>query len=70
MIYLVNLSAHDYKRKKNKWLPKIAEWIKTNIPGQMIPYSAEFEQDFLASGVDEKTLQPTDPAPQINKIIK
>jgi obg-like ATPase 1 len=33
VIYLVNLSAEDYTRKKNKWLPKIAEWIKNNVPG-------------------------------------
>lgn len=23
VVYLVNLSAKDYERKKNKWLPKI-----------------------------------------------
>jgi len=50
VIYLVNLSKEDYKRKKNKWLPKIAEWIKTNVPGQMVPYSADFERDFVESG--------------------
>jgi obg-like ATPase 1 len=29
----VNLSDEDYRRKKNKWLPKIAEWVKNNVPG-------------------------------------
>jgi len=33
VIYLVNLSKEDFKRKKNKWLPKISEWIKNNVPG-------------------------------------
>ena len=33
VIYLVNMSSKDYQRKKNKWLPKIAAWIKENIPG-------------------------------------
>lgn len=28
MVYLVNLSERDYQRKKNKWLPKIFEWVK------------------------------------------
>lgn len=26
--YLVNLTAEDFNRKKNKWLPKIAAWVK------------------------------------------
>jgi len=47
VVYLVNLSVNDYKRKKNKWLPKIAAWIKENIEGVIIPYSAEFERDVL-----------------------
>lgn len=41
--YLVNLSAKDYIRKKNKWLPKIVAWTKENVPGAFLPYSAEFE---------------------------
>lgn len=41
--YLVNLSAKDYIRKQNKWLPKVVGWIKENCPGPFIPYSAEFE---------------------------
>ncbi len=28
VVYLVNLSEADYLRKKNKWLAKIAEWVK------------------------------------------
>lgn len=27
IVYLVNISDEDYKKKKNKWLPKINEWI-------------------------------------------
>ena len=27
IVFLVNLSEEDYKRKKNNWLPKIAKWI-------------------------------------------
>lgn len=65
VIYLVNMSAKDYERKKNKWLPKIAAWIKEHVPGQMVPYSAEFEQDVLAKGGEEyiKTLKPEDAQP-------
>jgi len=49
VIYLVNLSKNDYIKKKNKWLPKIAAWIKENVPGTVIPYSVEFEREFIES---------------------
>lgn len=41
--YLINLSAEDYKRKKNKWLPKIVQYISESVPGPFIAYSADFE---------------------------
>lgn len=47
IVYLVNISEEEYKKKKNKWLPKISEWIKANGGGQMIPYSAEFERKVI-----------------------
>ncbi|KAL3312745.1 Obg-like ATPase [Cichlidogyrus casuarinus] len=50
IIYLVNVSKANYLEKKNKWLGKILEWVKTNDPdGQkgIIPFSAEFEQEWL-----------------------
>ena len=44
VVFLVNLSEKDYKRKKNKWLLKIHEWIQKNSPGDvMIPYSGALE---------------------------
>lgn len=44
MVYLVNLSEKDYIRQKNKHLPKIAEWVKINAPGDpIIPLSVCFE---------------------------
>lgn len=44
VVYLINLSSKDYIRKKNKYLPKVVQWIKENIPGVFIPYSADFEK--------------------------
>ncbi|KTW32238.1 GTP-binding protein YchF [Pneumocystis jirovecii RU7] len=45
VIYLVNLSEKDYLRQKNKWLPKIATWVKDNNPGDIIiPISVAFEE--------------------------
>ncbi|PGH30480.1 GTP-binding protein YchF [[Emmonsia] crescens] len=44
VVYLVNLSERDYIRQKNKYLPKVAEWIKTNSTGDpIIPVSVSFE---------------------------
>jgi obg-like ATPase 1 len=27
VVYVINLSEDDYKRKKNKWLAKIHAWV-------------------------------------------
>merc|ERR1712080_222365 len=48
MLYLVNLSEKDFIRKKNKWLPKIKEYVDKNDPGAMvIPFSGAFEQKLM-----------------------
>ena len=45
VVYLVNLSEKDYLRQKNKHLPKLMEWIKTNSAGDpVIPISVSFEE--------------------------
>lgn len=46
-IYVVNLSEKNFIRKGSKWLPKIAEWVKTHGGGQIIPVSCEFEQNLF-----------------------
>ena len=44
VVYLINLSEKDYVRQKNKYLPKVMEWIKTNSPGDSIlPISVALE---------------------------
>ncbi|CAO0801664.1 unnamed protein product [Mucor circinelloides] len=56
VIYLANLSEKDFLRKKNKWLPKIKEWIDKNSAGDpMIPYSGAYEYRVsLAADAEEK----------------
>ncbi|KAI1911325.1 Obg-like ATPase [Ophidiomyces ophidiicola] len=45
VVYLINLSEKDYIRQKNKYLPKVAEWIKNNSEGDpIIPLSVAFEE--------------------------
>lgn len=46
-IYIVNLSEKSYIRKGNKWLPKIADWVKEHGGGQILPVSCEFEQIYF-----------------------
>jgi len=54
VIYLVNLSEKDFVRKKNKWLPKIKQWIDENNPGDpLIPFSVALEER-LALATDEE----------------
>eukprot|EP00672_Neobodo_designis_P025844 CAMPEP_0174851070 /NCGR_PEP_ID=MMETSP1114-20130205/21395_1 /TAXON_ID=312471 /ORGANISM="Neobodo designis, Strain CCAP 1951/1" /LENGTH=392 /DNA_ID=CAMNT_0016085575 /DNA_START=42 /DNA_END=1220 /DNA_ORIENTATION=+ len=52
-VFLVNMSARDYLRQKNKWLPKIKAWIDEHTEEPMIPFSAEFEVDVHNQGDHE-----------------
>ncbi|CAG5012419.1 unnamed protein product [Parnassius apollo] len=54
-LYLVNLSEKDYIRKKNKWLPKLKEWIDKNDPGApLIPFSGVLESKLMDMDPAEK----------------
>lgn len=49
VVYLVNLSERDFVRKKNKHLPKVAEWIKEHAQGDpVIPISVQYEERLAA----------------------
>jgi obg-like ATPase 1 len=50
VLYLINLSENDYKRKKNKWLAKIHAWVTERGGGPMIPYSGCLEQKLQELG--------------------
>jgi len=46
VMFAVNLSFHDFKRKKNKFLKPIFDWVAANAPGALIiPYCGQFEED-------------------------
>ena len=68
----MNLSEKDYIRQKNKYLPKIAEWVKANATGDpIIPISVSFEDRLTRldgdAAVDEecKTLGTKSALPKI-----
>ncbi|KAJ5160457.1 Obg-like ATPase 1 [Penicillium canariense] len=50
-VYLVNLSEKDFIRKKNKYLPKLFEWVKNTSPNSpILPISAQFEERLTQLG--------------------
>jgi len=53
-VWLLNLSEGDYVRKKNKWLPKIKEWVDSHGGGALIPVSVALEQKLQEMGGDER----------------
>lgn len=58
VVYLVNLSEKDYIRKKNKFLPKIKQWIDTNNPGDpLIPFSVSFEERLAKLTSEDKKIE-------------
>merc|ERR1711876_50182 len=73
MIYLINLSEKDFIRKKNKWLPKIKEYVDKNDPGAtIIPISGAFEQTYLVIEDEEekkKYLEDNKCASTLEKVI-
>ena len=52
-VFLINLSEEDYKRKKNKWLGKIAQWVTEHGGEPIIPFSAAFEKKLVDMPDDE-----------------
>lgn len=64
VVYLINISEPEYEKRKNKFLPKIKEWITKNCPGKMIPFSAAFEARIRADGTENH------PDSAISKIIQ
>jgi len=53
VMYLINLTEKDFQRKKNKWLVKINDWVKSHGGGVMIPFSGATEQSILDMPADD-----------------
>jgi len=71
VLFAVNMNINDYKRKKNKFLKPIFEWVQVNAPGSpIIPYCGAFENDLIEldkDGTDAKCkeLEVTSALPKI-----
>lgn len=57
VVYLVNLSEVDYKRKKNKWLPKIFEWVQAHGGEPIVPFSGALEATLADMPEDEAAVR-------------
>ena len=68
-IYLINMSAKHFAKKKNKWLVPIKEFIEQNDPGaHVIPFSAEHECTLLQESPTGANFIPG--GSSLSKIIK
>ncbi|KAJ6255403.1 obg-like atpase 1 [Anaeramoeba flamelloides] len=54
VVYLVNISAKDFKRKGNKWLRAIMQYIKERTNEPIIPFCPILEEQFIDSTEEEK----------------
>jgi obg-like ATPase 1 len=75
VVFLVNVSKRDYLRKGNKYLPKIAEYVKERGGDEpVIPFSCEFEQELqdLESSGQLEAYQKENPTHKstLNRILK
>mmetsp|Transcript_985 Transcript_985/g.2109 ORF Transcript_985/g.2109 Transcript_985/m.2109 type:complete len:404 (-) Transcript_985:2686-3897(-) len=53
-VFLANMSEKDFFRKKNKWLPKIKEWVDSQGAGEvLIPLSAVVEAKCVSLELEE-----------------
>lgn len=56
VVYLVNMSAHDFERKRNKWLPKIFAWVQEQAKPwsePIIPFCASLEAELATARHEE-----------------
>jgi len=54
LIFLLNMGEEDFIKKKNKWLPKIKEYLDKTGGGQMIPMSCALEAKLSAMSAEEQ----------------
>jgi len=70
VVYLLNMSTRDYKRKANKHLARIVAWVKKHGESPIIPYSAVYEEMIQKAENKEEFCKAEGAPSAINKIIK
>jgi len=64
VVYLVNMSAHDFERKRNKWLPKIVQWVQNLTKPwsePIIPFCASLEAELVSARHEEAKKTAAEP---------
>ncbi|KAJ3448046.1 obg-like atpase [Anaeramoeba flamelloides] len=54
VVYLINISVKDFKRKGNKHLRQIMEWIKKRTNEPIIPFCPVYEDELFYATEEEK----------------
>jgi len=73
VLFAVNMNLKDYKRKKNKFLKPIFDWVQVNAPGAtIIPYCGAFENDLtdLDAAQTEELFKAEECTSALPKIIR
>ena len=70
MVYLLNMSIEEYKKKSNKFLKAIIDWVKAHGGGSIIPYSAAYEEQVVDAPNKEEFCKTEGAPSAISKIIK
>jgi len=52
VVYLINMSEADFIKKKNKWLPKIKQWVDSKGGEPIVPFSGALESKLHAMEVE------------------
>jgi len=74
VLFAINLSFTDYKRKKNKFLKPIFEWVQANAKGAaMIPFCGQYEESIqeLEGAAFKEAEEAEDGAPSaLQKMVR
>jgi len=54
VVYLINMNEEDYIKKKNKWLPKVKQWIDGHGGEPIVPFCIALEQKLFNMETDEQ----------------
>lgn len=70
IVYLLNMSIDEYKKKYNKHLKAIVDWVQAHGGGSVIPYSATYEEQVVEAPNKEEFCKAEGAPSVISKIIK
>ena len=70
VVYLLNMSPEDYKKKSNRHLAKIVDWVKKHGESTIVPYSALYEADVQAAENKDEFCKTAGAPSVLSKIIR